>query len=328
MSSERKQVLRIAIVGCGRMGSVHAKNAAQLGHAVSVACDVDPARAASLAAVHPGCVALQDAAFIPWADVDAAFICTPPFARGVVELSAAKAGVPLFLEKPIGLSARQCMPVLAAVRAGRIATSVGYMNRYRPSVLRMRSVLRTESALGFAAHWFGAAYRVPWWGDSALSGGQLNEQCTHVVDLARHLMGQVEEVTALAQPAPDGARGSASISIALRFESGALGTITCGCLAREKQIGCRVFTAQGQMVLDGWDFRWSPSAAFGDGADLQPEDPFVAEAAAFLTAVASGDASGIRCDLAEAMETQRVVDSIAAALAESVREGLHAVECG
>lgn len=322
MNSETKKSLRIAIVGCGRMGLQHAKSSAQLGHRVTVACDVDLARATALAAAHPGCVALGDPASIPWSEVDAAFVCTPPFARGPAELFAAKAGVPLFLEKPIGLSATQCAPALAATRQASLVTSVGYMNRYRASVRRARALLSTEAPLGFAAHWFGAAYRVPWWGDPSLSGGQLNEQCTHLVDLARHLMGEVAEASALSQPATGG-RGSASVSIALRFQSGALGTITCGCLALEKQIGCRVFTARGQIALEGWDFRWSPSAAFGDGADLPAEDPFICEAAAFLDAVISGDASAIRCDLAEAMKTQRVVDTIAAALAASGRQPIN-----
>jgi myo-inositol 2-dehydrogenase / D-chiro-inositol 1-dehydrogenase len=323
MNTEPRKRLRIAVVGCGRMGLQHAKSAAQLGHYVYVACDVDLARATALAAAHPGCIAFADAASIPWAAVDAAFVCTPPFARGPVELFAAKAGVPLFLEKPIGLSATQCAPVLAATRGARLVTSVGYMNRYRASVRRARALLSTEAPLGFAAHWFGAAYRVPWWGDPALSGGQLNEQCTHLVDLARYLIGEIVEASALSQPAPQPGRSPPSVSIALRFESGALGTIVCGCLAQEKQIGCRVFTARGQLVLEGWDFRWSPSALFGDGADLAAEDPFLCEAAAFLDAVSSGDASAIGCDLAEAMRTQRVVDTIAAALAASGRQTIN-----
>jgi predicted dehydrogenase len=256
--------------------------------------------------------------------VDAAFVCTPPFARGPVELLAAKAGVALFLEKPIGLSATQCAPVLAAARSKGLITSVGYMNRYRASVHRARALLSTERPLGFAAHWFGAAYRVSWWADPALSGGQLNEQCTHLVDLARHFMGDVGEVSAIAQPVPDG-RGWASVSVAVRFESGALGTITCGCLALEKQIGCRVFTARGQIALEGWDFRWSPSPTFGDGSDIAADDPFLSEAAAFLDAVSSGDASAIRCDLAEAMKTQRTVDAIASALTTN---GRHVVNGG
>jgi myo-inositol 2-dehydrogenase / D-chiro-inositol 1-dehydrogenase len=323
MNAEPGKVLRIAVVGCGRMGLQHAKSSVQLGHRVTVACDVDSQRAAALASAHPDCVALADPNSIPWDEVDAAFICTPPFARGPVESCAAKAGVPLFLEKPVGLSALQLAPVLAAVREAGVVTSVGYMNRYRPSVQRARALLAADTPLGFAAHWFGAAYRVPWWGDPALSGGQLNEQCTHLVDLARHLVGEVVEANALAQPLPHPGRGSASVSIALRFASGALGTIVGGCLALEKQIGCRVFTPRGQIALEGWDFRWSPSAPFGEGKDLESADPFLCEAAAFLGAAISGDASAVLCDVAEAMKTQRVVDAIAAAVAPGeVRQGI------
>jgi myo-inositol 2-dehydrogenase/D-chiro-inositol 1-dehydrogenase len=309
------EALRIAIVGCGRMGLAHAKSAARLGHRVVVACDLEPARASALAAAYPACEVLTDSAAIRWDDLDAGFVCTPPFARGPVELYAAKAGVPLFLEKPIGLSATQCLSALAAFRETGTLTSVGYMNRYRGSVRRARSLLQAERMLGLTAHWVCAAYRVPWWGDPALSGGQLNEQCTHLIDLARHLGGEIDEVDAIAQPAAEGSHGAAAVSILLRFRSGALGTILCGCLASEKQIGLRAFTPRGQIALDGWDFKWTPSAAFGDGGDLDPgEDVFLDECGAFLEAVRSGDANGIRCDLAEAMLTQRVVDAVQSAL--------------
>lgn len=314
----RSDSLRIAIVGCGRMGLQHARSASQLGHRISVACDVDGARASALASAYPGCEVFTDAASIRWNEMDAGFVCTPPFARGPVELFAAQAGVPVFLEKPIGLSARQCLSALTAFRHTGAITSVGYMNRYRASVRRAKTLLERESILGFAAHWVCAAYRVPWWGDATLSGGQLNEQCTHLIDLARHLVGEVTEINAFAQASPDGGGGTAAVSILLRFRSGALGTVICGCLAQEKQIGCRVFTPRGQVVLDGWDFKWSPSAAFGDGSDLEPgEDVFLAECRSFLDAVRSGDASAIRCDLAEAMRTQRVVDAARLALGGS-----------
>ena len=315
--------LRIAIVGCGRMGLQHARSASQLGHGIRLACDMDVARASTLAAEYPGCEVLGDATAIRWSELDAAFVCVPPFARGPVELSAARAGVAVFLEKPIGLSAAQCLPALSAFRAGRAITSVGYMNRYRASVRRVRSLLEGETVLGFSAHWVGAAYKVPWWGDAALSGGQLNEQCTHLIDLARHLVGEVTEVSAFAQPGPDRTGGTASVAILLRFWNGALGTFVCGCLASEKQIGCRVFTPRGQLALEGWDFKLSPSPAFSEGGlSDSAEDVFLAECSAFLGAVRTGNASGIRCDLAEATRTQRLVDAVRAALAGGGRQSI------
>src|SRR5205085_10079243 len=152
---------------------------------------------------------------------------------------------------PIGLSATQCLSALAAFRLSGTITSVGYMNRYRALVRRAKSLLEGETVLGFAAHWVCAAYRVPWWGDPTLSGGQLNEQCTHLIDLARHLVGEVSEVSAFAQPSPDGTGGTAAASILLRFRTGALGTVICGCLADVEEFGRRVLAPRGQVFLDG-----------------------------------------------------------------------------
>lgn len=307
--------LRVAIIGCGRMGTQHARVAARLGHRVAVVCDTDPARASLLAQTHPHCTAVADPGEIRWSALDAGFVCTPPFARGLAELMAAQAGVPLFLEKPIGLSASQCLPALRLIRASGTITSVGYMNRYRGSVQRVRDFLETEPALGFVGHWVGPAYRVSWWADPALSGGQLNEQCTHLIDLARYLVGEITEVGAFAQRSPEDEARNAAVSVLLRFQNGALGTVLCGCSAREKQIGCRIFTPRGQLTLEGWDFRLAPIVQLGDlpGAAGE-EDVFFAETSAFLAAVQSGDARAIRCDLADAMRTQRVVDAARAAL--------------
>ncbi len=308
--------LRIVIVGCGRMGSQHADAASRLGHRIAIACDVDGARASALAGKYPGCCALSEPAAILWSAVDAGFVCTPPHARGPVELAAALHGVPLFLEKPVGLSAKQCRPALAAFKARRTITSVGYMNRYRSSVQRVRQLLAEETALGFLAHWIGAPYRVSWWADPALSGGQLNEQCTHLIDLARYLVAEIVEVTAWAQPMPERPQSTAAVSVHLRFATGALGTVLCGCLAEEKQIGCRIFTRRGLLSLDGWDFRLGGASGVAD--PLPPastNDVFTDEASVFLAAVQSGDARGIHSDLGDALQTQQVVDAATATLA-------------
>lgn len=306
--------LRIAVIGCGRMGAQHAQTAARLGHRIAVACDLDGARASALASRFDRCQVLTDAAAVPWSALDAGFVCTPPCARGPAELAAALRGIPLFMEKPVGVSAEQCRPALAAFRARGTITSIGYMNRYRASVQRARRLLAGEAALGFVGHWVGAPYRVPWWADPALSGGQLNEQCTHLVDLARYLVGEIVEVSAWAQPMPERPGANAAVSVMLRFEMGALGTILCGCLADEKQIGCRVFTRRGQLILDGWDFKLAATSGTTPGAENCSTDVFGEEAAAFLSAVQSGDRKGIHSDLADALKTQRVVDAAAAAL--------------
>lgn len=315
--------LRIGIVGCGRMGREHARAASRLGHQIAIACDVDAGRAAALAECYPGCEVVTQPAAVLWKAIDAGFVCTPPHARGSAELMAARAGVPIFVEKPIGLSADQCLPALALFRDSRTITCVGYMNRYRKSVQCARQLLLTRPVLGFTAHWVCAVYRVPWWSDPELSGGQLNEQCTHLIDLARYLVGEIVEVSAFSQPDAEGKTREAVVALLLRFENGVLGTVLSGCSANEKQIGCRIFTPGGQISLDGWDFKLSSTLVSGDEPGTVPaSDVFFEESSAFLGAVQSGDVRTILSDLADATRTQRVVDAARVALKRGSRQSI------
>ena len=68
------------------------------------------------------------------------------------------------------------------------------MNRYRESVLRVRSILADEAVLGGTCYWLAGVYNVPWWSDQEQSGGPLNEQAAHLIDLIRFLMGEIIEV--------------------------------------------------------------------------------------------------------------------------------------
>src|SRR5262245_8433622 len=107
--------MKICIVGCGRMGGERAQAAKQLGEEVVAVCDVEPERARKLAQRFEGCIAFDDISKLDWSKVDAILICTPPVARGPVEHQAVQAGVPFFVEKPIGRSANQVRYVLDAM---------------------------------------------------------------------------------------------------------------------------------------------------------------------------------------------------------------------
>ena len=189
--------LRVGVVGAGRMGCVRADACASLGARIEFVFDVDHRSARNLAARHGGCRWLEKSDEIDWNRIDAVFVCTPPCTRGPVELQAIQHGVAVFVEKPIGVTAEQLVPVLDAVASTNVQTAVGYMNRCRASVQNLRKELRQETILGMLSYWACGAYHVPWWADDAQSGGPLNEQLTHVIDLARYLVGDIVSVQAI-----------------------------------------------------------------------------------------------------------------------------------
>jgi myo-inositol 2-dehydrogenase / D-chiro-inositol 1-dehydrogenase len=310
--------LRIAIVGCGRMGTERARAAHSLGARVAAMCDVDVARAQTLAQEFAGCRAIGDVAQLDWSAIDAVFVCTPPVARGPVERQALEVGVPLFVEKPIGRSAGQLQSILDMLERRPAITAVGYMNRSRPSVAWLRERLAGKPILGIAANWICGIYRTPWWAQADQSGGPINEQCTHLVDLCRYLAGDVDEVHAMLGRLPNVPDIDGLATISLRFRSGAVGTILYSCLATTKQIGLRVFSPEAEYALEGWDFQLR-SAEFHEPT---PEMPvFTIELARFFEAIRAGRADGVAAGFADAFRTQQVVDAIkvSAAQGHSVR---------
>lgn len=300
------KALRVAIVGAGRMGKIHAASCRAIGDEVRIVCDPDRERAEALAKGLPTASIVEDTSAIDWSAIDAAFFCTPPFARGPAECAAAAANVALFIEKPIALSSAAAEELAAVVERHQTMTSVGYMNRYRDSVRRAKQLCDQHGVLGLACHWVGNVYRVPWWGKREMSGGQLNEQCTHFIDLIRMFCGEVVEVAAMSKPSTADAEIEVDESAAAMFRTrdGILATLFASCAAEVKQIDLQVFTPTRGVCLDGWDL------VLRNEERVEDNDPFVTEAEVFLNAVRSSDPTAILSTLADAVKTQRVTDAL------------------
>lgn len=300
--------VRVAIVGCGRMGAERANQAARAGATVAYCVDTDEERARTLATQFQSSP-ISNADSMQWRDIQAVFVCTPPSLRAVA-LDAVAAGVAVFVEKPVGLTKNDGTVLAEAIQRRPVINAVGYMNRYRPSVHAAREFAKASTLSAVAAHWACKRYAVPWWEHPELSGGPFNEQATHLVDLCRYVAGDIAEVRAFAGPAGD-EHNIARAAVAMRFENGAVGTLVYTCEADDKHIGLHIVTAHGAMELRGWNFA---VAGADDGAE---PNPFELETRAFLAAVAAGDGRTILCDVADAIKTQTAVDEIRRAFASA-----------
>jgi len=293
---------RIGIIGCGRAGREHARASTLLGAQVALLCDRDVSRARALASEYPGSVVLEDFHSIDWSSIDAVFVCTPPVSRGPAELAAVQAGIPIMLEKPVGLSAEGCGPLLKALRDKPVINSVGYMNRYRDSVVSTQKLFENSEVVGVVCNWIGGIYRVPWWLQRNASGGPFNEQGTHLVDLCRLFLGEVTEVFAMAGNSSIHKDIQETLVVTLRFLNEKLGTIFYSCRASEKHIHFQIFSTTHSVSLEGWDLKVT--------AEANEEDIYVKEDAAFFNAISSGDQALIKTPFEDAIRTQLVVDTI------------------
>jgi myo-inositol 2-dehydrogenase/D-chiro-inositol 1-dehydrogenase len=309
-------MMRVAIVGCGRMGRERARAADALGVGAILLFDEDRSRAESLARECARASPRANLATLLEEKPDAIFICTPPFCRGTLENRAIELGIPFFVEKPIGVSAHQVQTVLDNLCQCEVLNAVGYMNRYRNSIAHARAILQSQNIVGVTAHWVGKKYGVPWWAVREQSGGPFNEQATHVMDLFRYLSGVTETLHAAAHPL----KGiETTVVVTLRLAGGGLGTFLYSCEAKDKDILISIETTDGVLDLRGWDLELARNTIDGSCPEPELKPIFEKETHSFLQAVATGDRTLILSDFAEAYKTQMAMDSVARIIRSNCR---------
>ena len=113
-----------------------------------------------------------------------------------------------------------------------------------------------------------------------------------------------------ARSATPGSTEGLSAAVSLRFQQGVFASLFYSCQALDKQISLRIITADGGIVLSGWDLVVTENQIDGTGIGGQAEDIFVKETKQFLAAVQANDPRAVACNYEEAWQTQRAVDAI------------------
>jgi predicted dehydrogenase len=196
--------LGVAIVGCGLIGQKRAKS---LGPARLIACaDVLLNRAHALAQSAPDAVATADwQTVLTRPDVDIVIVSTTNNVLAEVTQAAVEAGKHVLVEKPAARNTRELQPVIEAVRRTGRQVHVGFNHRYHPALRKARELYQAGMlgdlmlVRGRYGHGGRLGYEKEWRADPVLSGGgELIDQGTHLIDLARWFLGDFTEVTGFA----------------------------------------------------------------------------------------------------------------------------------
>ncbi len=314
------QKTRIGVIGAGFIGRRHLDKLLGFDdvRVVAVADSlIDRAREAAAAC---GATAYADYhRMLDDNELDALYICVPPFAHGAPEMAALERGLPFFVEKPLAIDLETAERVARGVQDQELVTAVGYHWRYLDTTERVRGLLDENPARLALGYWLDTTPPPEWWGREDRSGGQMIEQTTHIFDLARLLVGEVTRMYAAGakteRPAfPDADVSDVSVAT-LHFASGALGTISSTCLLQgPHRIGLHLF-CEG-MVIEMSEFELMVDAGQGRPIRKAQGDPFAREDRDFVDAV-RGEADRIRVPYAEAIKTHR----LATTAARAAREG-------
>jgi myo-inositol 2-dehydrogenase/D-chiro-inositol 1-dehydrogenase len=221
-------MVAFAVLGCGRIGRMHARNLARHPRAELVSVyDIAAAAAAETAAELGAKQASSVDAVLADPAVEAVLIATSTDTHVALITAAAKAGKAVLCEKPIDLDTARAAACWAEIKHLDPFVMIGFNRRFDPSFRAVRERI--------AAGEIGTLEQVtiisrdpapPPMAYVAVSGGLFRDMTIHDFDMARYLAGEIAEVQAcganLVEPAIKAAGDFDAAMFILRAASGAL----------------------------------------------------------------------------------------------------------
>jgi len=139
-------------------------------------------------------------------EIDVIDICTPGNSHAEIAIAAAKAGKAVFCEKPIGNTLQEAHDMLKAVQEHTVPHAVFHNYRKAPAVGLAKQMIEAGE-LGTIYHWR-ATYLQDWIADpnfplvwrlqkEVAGSGAHGDINAHIIDMARHLVGEIDEVCGL-----------------------------------------------------------------------------------------------------------------------------------
>jgi predicted dehydrogenase len=205
------KTIRIGLIGSGFMGKAHAWGYRHVGAVfrmplepvLEVLADATPELAAAAA---------RDLGFARstanWRElisdpkVDVVNITTPPMLHAEMALAAVAAGKHTYLEKPMAPSAAVAKQMLDAAERAGVKTQMGFNYLKNPIIALARQIVASGeigeivSFRGIHAEDYMADAASPWhWRlDPAIGGGVVQDLGSHIIAMARYLVGPIAEV--------------------------------------------------------------------------------------------------------------------------------------
>jgi len=301
-------------------------------------------------------------------DIDLVDIATPGHLHCTMALEAAKQGKHIICEKPLANTAAEAKQMLDAVKAAGVKNFLMHNYRRVPAVSLAKRFIE-DGRLGKIFH-FRARYLQDWamsedlprlWRfDKESSGsGALGDLGAHIIDLGRHLCGEIRDVSAITEtfikdrPALDG-NGSQPVTVddafaaCIRFEQGAIGTLEATRFAagRKNQNTFEINGSKGSVVFDLEDLNRLQYFSVDDDPDAQgfrsiiccdevhpygghwwPDGHIIGYEHSFTHSVydfvmSLGSSSDVKPDFEDGVRNQQVLDAIEKAAASKVWVGV------
>lgn len=194
----KKEVIKVAVAGLGRIGKIHLNNLCRNVNGIQVVAVMDILEESSHIAEKYGISKFfrDFSEMIKMDGLDAIVICSPTDLHADHVIQAARAGLHIFCEKPLDLSLDRVREVLKVVESSGVKLMLGFNRRFDPDFMRIRDLVRND-AVG-DPQIIRITSRDP--GPPPISyikvsGGIFLDMAIHDFDMARYISGkEVKEV--------------------------------------------------------------------------------------------------------------------------------------
>ncbi|NMD31956.1 MAG: inositol 2-dehydrogenase [Chloroflexi bacterium] len=227
------QKVNIAVIGTGRMGSVHVANLVRHIPQANLAaiCDIRLEVAQALAQ-DLGISRVEQNYYELLADpsIEAVLIATSTNTHARIIQDAAAAGKHIFCEKPLALELEDVDQALAAVENAHVKLQVGFNRRFDKSFQKVHKIVESgQIGNPCILRITNRDPELPAMEFLRVSGGMFLDMSIHDFDMARFQVGEVEEVYAignvLIEPGLNDFGDLDTTIITLKFANGAIGAI-------------------------------------------------------------------------------------------------------
>lgn len=195
--------MKIAIVGCGGMGHVHAEAYHQMPDvSVTAVCDIIIERAEDMATMTGATAYSSYEQMLLEAEFDVISVTVPSYLHKEMTLKAAAAGKHVISEKPIALSLADTEAMIYACEQNSVRLFVGHVVRFFPEYVQMKQAVEQGKLGDLGVIHTKRSGTHPgdvsaWFRDEDKSGGVIVDLILHDIDYLRWTVGEVTRVYAM-----------------------------------------------------------------------------------------------------------------------------------
>ncbi len=232
--------VRIAVIGAGHLGRIHARIAAALDEMELVAV-ADPVESARSSVAHEANTrAVADYREVI-GEIEAAIVAAPTASHHAIGMELLGSGVPLLVEKPLAPTAAEAHDLVALARKQGIVLQVGHVERFNPALTTVASELRDPKYIE-ATRTSGYTFR-------SMDIGVVLDVMIHDLDIVLSLANSsVEDVQALGISVLGGHEDLATAR--LTFASGCVAQLSASRVNFQQRRTMTIFTSRGSTSIN------------------------------------------------------------------------------